>query len=201
MQGIDRRAKERLVDFTIAHPERYASLDAGRGRSPEDRRRDRELRRGSDRQRRRSAGSTDGLPAVRDELYYPYWRIGGAGIGVVALRFHAALGDPRYLETARRIALHLQGSYTVFPTNFSGMSGIGNFFVDMHRRMEEARYLEEARRFVDRVMLFAIEKPSGLAFPGEELLRISTDYGTGSAGTGMFIHRIAAGGGLPYIDF
>ncbi|WP_437923635.1 class III lanthionine synthetase LanKC [Sorangium sp. So ce291] len=139
--------------------------------------------------------------SVDDRLIYPYWRIGGAGVGAVALRFHAALGDPRYLEMARKIARQIEGNYTVFPTNFSGMAGLGNFFVDMHRRTEEARYLEEARRFVDRVMLFALEKPSGLAFPGEELLRLSTDYGTGSAGTGMFIHRIVAGGGLPYLDF
>ena len=89
----------------------------------------------------------------------------------------------------------------LYSSNFAGMSGIGNFFVDLHRRTEEARYLEEARRFVDRVMLFALEKPSGLVFPGEELVRISTDYGTGSAGTGMFIHRVVAGGGLPYLDF
>ncbi|WP_437677684.1 class III lanthionine synthetase LanKC [Sorangium sp. So ce131] len=139
--------------------------------------------------------------SVDDRLFYPYWRIGGAGVGAVALRFHAALGDGRYLEMARKIARQLAGNYTVFPTNISGMAGLGNFFVDMHRRTEEASYLEEARRFADRVMLFALERPSGLAFPGEELLRISTDYGTGSAGTGMFLHRIVAGGGLPYLDF
>jgi hypothetical protein len=34
----------------------------------------------------------------------------------------------------------------------------------------------------------------------EDLLRISTVYGTGSAGTGTFIHRIIAGGGIPYLD-
>jgi uncharacterized protein YyaL (SSP411 family) len=139
--------------------------------------------------------------ASGDTLYYPYWRIGGAGVGTVALRFHAALRDERYLQMARKIARQLAGAYTVFPTNFYGMAGIGNFFVDMHGRTEEQAYLQEARRFVDRVMLFALEKPSGLVFPGEELLRISTDYGTGSAGTGMFIHRIVAGGGIPYLDF
>ncbi|AUX39549.1 membrane protein [Sorangium cellulosum] len=139
--------------------------------------------------------------SVGDRLVYPYWRIGGAGVGAVALRFHAALGDERYLDVARKIARNIEGNYTVFPTNFAGMSGLGSFFVDMYRRTEEASYLVEARRFADRVMLFALEKPSGIAFPGEELLRISTDYGTGSAGTGMFLHRIVAGGGLPYLDF
>jgi hypothetical protein len=139
--------------------------------------------------------------STEENVYFPYWRIGGAGVGTVALRFHAALGEDRYLQLARKIARHLEGGYTVFPTNFAGMAGIGNFFVDMHRRTEEAAYLEESRRFVDRVMLFALERPSGIVFPGEDLLRISTDYGTGSAGIGLFIHRIIAGGGLPYLDF
>lgn len=136
-----------------------------------------------------------------ERVHFPYWRLGGAGIGSVALRFHAASGDARYLDMARKIARNLAGGYTVFPTNFSGMAGIGNFFVDMYRRTEEQGYLEEARRFVDRVMLFALEKPSGIVFPGEDLVRISTDYGTGSAGTGVFLHRIVAGGGVPYLDF
>lgn len=139
--------------------------------------------------------------STEENLHYPYFRIGSTGIGAVALRFHEALGDDRYLEIARRIARSLAGGYSVFPTNLAGMVGIGNFFVDMHRRTEEPGYMEEARRFVDRVMLFAIEKPSGIVFPGEELVRISVDYGTGSAGTGMFLHRIVAGGGIPYLDF
>jgi hypothetical protein len=139
--------------------------------------------------------------AVGDPVFYPYWRIGSAGVGAVALRFHAALGDSRYIKVAREVARSLAGAYTVFPSNFFGMAGLGSFFVDMHQHTGEEGYREEARRLVDRIMLFAIEKPTGVAFPGEELLRISTDYGTGSAGTGMFIHRIIAGGGVPYLDF
>jgi Lanthionine synthetase C-like protein/Protein kinase domain len=139
--------------------------------------------------------------SVEERVYYPYWRLGSAGVGAAALRFHAALGDEKYIDLACRIARHLAGGYTVFPTNFSGMAGIGGFFVDMHRRTGEESYLDEARRFVDRVMLFALEKPSGIVFPGEDLLRISTDFGTGSAGTGIFIHRILSGEGIPYLDF
>jgi hypothetical protein len=139
--------------------------------------------------------------AVGDPVFYPYWRIGSAGVGAIALRFHAALGDSHYIKVAREVARYLAGTYTVFPSNFFGMAGIGSFFVDMHQHTGEEGYREEARRLVDRIMLFAIEKPTGIVLPGEELLRISTDYGTGSAGTGIFIHRIIAGGGVPYLDF
>lgn len=138
--------------------------------------------------------------SASDPTFFPYWRVGGAGIGSIALRFHAALGIPRYIETARKIARDLAGAYSVFPTNLLGMTGFGNFFVDMYQHTGEEGYLEEARRFVDRIMLFAIEKPTGIVFPGEELIRIATDYGTGSAGTGTFFHRVVAGGGIPYFD-
>ncbi|AUX43491.1 uncharacterized protein SOCE26_049400 [Sorangium cellulosum] len=128
------------------------------------------------------------------------WRSGSAGVGAVALRFHAALGEERYLEAARKIARQIERGIPSSPANFSGMAGIGNFLVDLHRRTGEEGYMEEARGLADRVMRFALKRPPGLAFPGEDLARVSADYGAGSAGTGMFIHRVIAGGGLPYFD-
>ncbi|WP_437760065.1 hypothetical protein [Sorangium sp. So ce1389] len=55
--------------------------------------------------------------------------------------------------------------------------------------------VDDVRRYCEEFLVIARK------ILAEELLRISTDHGTGSAGTGMFIHRIAAGGGLPYTDF
>lgn len=152
-----------------------------------------------------SAESVEGQLRVRrsrrERVHYPYWQIGAAGVASVALRFHAVLGEPHYLEQARAIAASLVGNYSVFPTNFLGMVGLGELFVDLHQHTGEESYRTEARRFVDRIMLFALERPEGLVFPGEDLVRVSTDYGTGSAGTGLFIHRLLEAGGLPYLDF
>ena len=139
--------------------------------------------------------------AASEPVNTPYWRIGSAGIGAIALRFHAVLGDDEYLSMAHKIANYLEGKYAVFPTNFTGMVGLGSFFMDMHLRTGEARFREEARRFVDRIMLFALKRPAGIVFPGEEFIRISTDYGTGSAGTGVFLHRLLTGSGVPFLDF
>lgn len=139
--------------------------------------------------------------SAQDPTVYPYWRIGSAGVGSVALRMHAALKDERYADLARKIAHGLRQRYCVYPSNLSGMAGLGNFFVDMHRFTGADEHLNEARRFVDRIMLFALERPAGIAFPGEGLMRTSTDYGTGSSGIGAFIHRIFTGSGIPYFDF
>ena len=137
----------------------------------------------------------------REPLIYPYWRIGGAGVGSLCLRFHAVLGEERYLQVARKLVRTLKGKYSAFPSNLSGMVGIGHFFLDLalHTGEQEAR--DEARRFLDRVMLFALERPSGVVMPGEELLRLSTDYATGSSGLGVFVHRLLTGAGIPYLDF
>lgn len=141
------------------------------------------------------------MRGAREPVNTPYLRVGSAGIGIVALRFYDILGDASHLEMACKIAYYLTGKFAVFPSNFSGMGGIAGFFLDLAQRTGDARYRDEALRYLDRIMLFAIEKPSGIVFPGEELIRVSTDFGTGSAGTGLFLHRLLTGGGMPYFDF
>jgi hypothetical protein len=54
----------------------------------------------------------------------------------------------------------------------------------------DPRFLQEAHRTADGILLFRVERLSGLAFPGQQLLRISTDFGTGSAGIIAFLDRL-----------
>jgi hypothetical protein len=49
------------------------------------------------------------------------------------------------------------------------------------------------------ISLFRVDRPTGTAFPGEELIRLSCDYGTGSAGIALFLHRLLNGGPTPYM--
>jgi hypothetical protein len=136
----------------------------------------------------------------REQLVYPYWAMGGAGLATLALRFHAVLGEPRYLHLAQRIAQGVKGLYSVFPSHFYGMAGLGHLFVDLHQHTGEPGGAEEARRFAERSLLFATPRPTGWVTPGEGLLRFSTDYATGSAGIGVLLHRLLAGGGIPWFD-
>jgi len=128
--------------------------------------------------------------AEGDSMEVPYWRFGSSGIGSVLIRFAAILGDSRYRLIAEKAANHAATKYAVFPGQFLGLSGIGEFFIDMYRFTGQQEYLNEAFRIADGVRLYQIRRPEGIAFPGEELLRICTDYGTGSAGVGMFLHRL-----------
>jgi serine/threonine protein kinase len=139
--------------------------------------------------------------AEGDSMEVPYWRFGCAGIGSVLIRFAASLGDARYRDLAEKAANSAALKYTVFPGQFAGLTGIGEFLLDMYYFTGEEKYLNDAFRLADGVLLFQIKRPEGTAWPGEEILRISTDYGTGSAGVGMFLHRLLEPAGRMFFDF
>ena len=132
--------------------------------------------------------------SASDELLSPYWRYGAAGVGSALIRFAAALDDERYLDLAVKAARYSSAKYVVFPGQFIGLSGMGEFLLDMHRFTGDERYLHDARRLAESILLFRIPRPGGVAFPGEELIRLSTDYGTGSAGIGSFLLRLLTPG-------
>jgi len=134
-------------------------------------------------------------------IYTPYDRIGSAGIAAVLLRFEALTGEGRFLEVAKMASRYLTGKFTLFPGQLSGMAGIGELFTDLYQHTGEQQYRDEAFRFADRILLHGIKGPKGLVFPGDELIRVATDFGTGSAGIGMFFHRLAAGGPRFFYDF
>jgi lantibiotic modifying enzyme len=72
----------------------------------------------------------------------------------------------------------------------TGLSGIGEFLLDMYHFTGEAHYLHQAHTVASGVMLYAVPQEHGIAFPGEELIRLSADFATGAAGIGAFLHRL-----------
>ena len=130
--------------------------------------------------------------AGKDGIVLPYWKYGSAGVGVCLLRYHKVTPEERYTTTLERIFLDTDRKYAVFPGKFMGLAGIGDFILDMYRFTGRRAYLESAHKIARGLMLFKLEKSGGVAFPGDRLLRISCDYGTGSAGVGLFLHRLLA---------
>ena len=120
----------------------------------------------------------------------PYWKHGSAGVGSVVLRYWHCIGGARYADAIEKIYLDTDRKYTIYPGRFYGLSGIGDFLVDCHKFTGESRFLNSARKAVNGLKLFAIKKKNHTAFPGDGLLRISCDYGTGSAGVMLFLHRL-----------
>ncbi|MEM7036652.1 MAG: class III lanthionine synthetase LanKC [Bacteroidota bacterium] len=123
-------------------------------------------------------------------LWEPYMRLGNVGVGMVALRFYNLTKEASYLHWARRIADSITAQYTTQTGLFLGMSGIGSYFLDMYQVTGERKYLKEAEAFAHKILLHQVRVHQGIAFPGEGLLRLTNDYGTGSAGIGCFLQRL-----------
>ncbi|HEV8492205.1 MAG TPA: class III lanthionine synthetase LanKC [Candidatus Angelobacter sp.] len=121
---------------------------------------------------------------------FPYWRFGSAGIGTAVLRFARLLGTEHYQSVLEKIFIDTDRKYVVLPGKFIGLAGIGDFMLDMHQLTGEARYLDSARKAAEGIRQFRVERQQGIAFPGDMLSRLCCDYGTGSAGIGLFLNRL-----------
>ncbi len=132
-----------------------------------------------------------GTVGAFEDVLTHYWLDGSAGVATALVRFWASTKNRSYLNALNDLAPDTFRKYTVFPSLFRGLSGLGNFLLDACALTGEERYLRHAHRAAGGVMLFGVERPDGLAFPGEQLYRISTDFATGSAGVALFLHRLA----------
>ncbi|MBZ4373594.1 lanthionine synthetase C family protein [Corallococcus sp. AS-1-6] len=124
------------------------------------------------------------------EGHRPYWLRGGAGVTSTLIRFFQVLQDEQYLHLARRGARPCGAFFSAAPHLFEGLASMGETLLDMHRVTGERHYLDLARQKAEQCLLYRIERPQGLAFPGRYLMRISHDYGVGGAGIGLFLHRV-----------
>ncbi|NOK17420.1 lanthionine synthetase C family protein [Corallococcus carmarthensis] len=138
--------------------------------------------------------------ATDDGGHRPYWLKGGGGIASTLIRFFEALQEERYLHAAHRAAKACNVFFSAAPHLFEGLASMGETLLDLYRVTGEPRYLEQARRKATQTLLFRVERPEGLVFPGRHLLRLSHDYGMGGAGIGLFLHRLMGQGPRRFHD-
>ncbi|HEX8145570.1 MAG TPA: class III lanthionine synthetase LanKC [Pyrinomonadaceae bacterium] len=120
----------------------------------------------------------------------PSMRHGTGGLGSAALRFYSVTGEPRYRKLADVVAYACSSRYTNKLWQDYGPAGWGEFLLDMYWFTGDENYLNNAAHLAGHILPHRIERPEGIAFAGAELLRISCDFGAGSAGIGYFFHRI-----------
>lgn len=119
-----------------------------------------------------------------------YWIEGSSGVGTALARYARVTADNKYLDVLERLSVDAMRKYTAFPGLFRGLSGLGNFLLDAYDHIGDSRYLDAANQTANSILLFRIAREGRVTFPGEQLLRISTDYGTGSAGIALFLYRL-----------
>lgn len=128
----------------------------------------------------------DGSVAVQRH----YWDEGTAGVLTTLLRYHHVTGDPVLRRWIDDLLPDVCRSYTAFPQLFHGAAGIGNAVLDAYEFLGDEHLLHQAWRTAEGILPFAVERREGITFPGEQTLRESADYATGSAGIALFLHRL-----------
>ncbi|MCK2213640.1 class III lanthionine synthetase LanKC [Actinomadura sp. ATCC 31491] len=136
----------------------------------------------------------DGLLQV-DEGWrlMPYLAGGSIGIGLVLRRYLRHRHDARFARALAGIRRVARSGFFVQPGLFSGRAGAVLALAD-----DPEHGPEQARRLA----WHALPHRGGLAFPGEQLLRLSADLATGAAGVLLALaaaqHRRPAS--LPFLD-
>ncbi len=129
-----------------------------------------------------------------DTGHRPYWLRGGAGVAAALIRAAHLLNDERYFDLAGKAAKPCMSFFSAAPHLFEGLASMGESLLDMFLFTGEPIYLEKAREKGRQVLLYAIERPEGIAFPGRYLMKISHDFGMGGAGIGLFLQRLVEPG-------
>jgi len=120
----------------------------------------------------------------------PYARYGTAGFGAAALRLYATTGELRFRRVADECAHTVATRHANKLWQDYGLAGFGEFLLDMYRFLGDENYLHNAYHVATGILPNRIVRPAGFAFAGVDQLRISCDVGMGSAGIGLFLHRL-----------
>ena len=131
-----------------------------------------------------------GFPGV----LLPYWSYGSAGIGAALLRVVHLGGAHDLAGWLDRIAVDTDRAWSVTPGLANGLAGIASFHLDAYGFTGEPHFRAMALRALDGMLLYRVERPSGLALPGDYSGRIACDYATGSAGALRVADRLIRGG-------
>ncbi|GAA3023557.1 class III lanthionine synthetase LanKC [Streptosporangium longisporum] len=134
--------------------------------------------------RRCTAGADGTLQVDQGWRTLPYLDEGSVGIGVVLARYLAHRDDETFRAALDGCRLVTRGRYFVQSGLFTGRSGmIGALGWGLtpgpRASVPESTYLAEQLRGLD---WHALPYGGGLAFPGNQLLRLSMDFATGTAG-------------------
>ncbi|GAA1664175.1 class III lanthionine synthetase LanKC [Fodinicola feengrottensis] len=134
-----------------------------------------------------AAVATDGKPS---ESLRQYWDKGTAGVLTTLLRYHHVTGDPALRQWIEDILPDVRHKFVAFPQLFHGASGIGNALLDAYEFLGDPELLGDAQRSAAVVLCNATERPEGIVFPGEQVMRESCDLASGSAGVALFLDRL-----------
>ncbi|GAA1454791.1 protein kinase domain-containing protein [Nocardiopsis tropica] len=124
----------------------------------------------------------DGSLLLKDEFrVLPYLSSGSAGIGLVLRRYLDHVQDPGHSSRVMAIAKAVSSKFCVFSGLFDGRAGL----VLAATGLYDSQAADFRDRVVDQVRglnWHVLRKNGRRVFPGDQLMRLSSDLATGSAG-------------------
>lgn len=109
----------------------------------------------------------------------PYLGTGSAGIGLVLDEYLARRHDEQFAEAARGAEYAARSTMYILPGLFNGRAGI------LYYRLQQSADLRNdplVAKQIRNLAWHALPYGGGMAFPGQEMLRLSMDLATGTAG-------------------
>ncbi|MFD8754776.1 class III lanthionine synthetase LanKC [Kitasatospora sp. NPDC059577] len=129
----------------------------------------------------------------------PYLATGSAGLGIVLERYLAHREDEQFRVAADGVRISSQSEHYVLSGLFNGRAGIMQHLVETSRLPQPADDPDVAAQ-IRALSLHALAYQGHLAYPGEQLLRLSMDLATGSAGV-LFALGAALGDTRVHLPF
>jgi len=130
----------------------------------------------------------------------PYLAGGSAGIGMVIDQFTAHRRNAAFTDAARAIRLAASSGFYAQAGLFNGRAGMIAYLAGTRDENGQEAAGRVAAAHVSRLAWHAIQYADGVAVPGDMLLRLSMDLGTGTAGVLLGTAAALAPGGaaLPF---
>lgn len=109
----------------------------------------------------------------------PYLLDGSVGIGMVLDRYLALRPDDRFAAASAGIRIAASSPFYIEPGLFSGRAGMIAYLAGLPAGRRDDDLM---RQHIERLAWHAVGFEGGIAFPGDQLLRLSMDLSTGTAG-------------------
>ncbi|WP_307251157.1 class III lanthionine synthetase LanKC [Kineosporia succinea] len=123
------------------------------------------------------------LQLDEDRRSLPYLGSGSIGVALVAMRLLEHLDDEDLRRAVRRVIRVTRAGYTAQSGLLNGRAGFVLFLTAVQRSpFADAVSRADLIRHTRDLGLYALVHGTGLHFPGEQILRASTDWASGSAG-------------------
>jgi predicted Ser/Thr protein kinase len=130
----------------------------------------------------------------------PYLHTGGVGVGIVLTEYLRHAQDPGLLEADRAIEKAACYDHYGMPTLSFGGAGILLYLCQRRAVVPDQRIQHRIDHMLSTLPLHALPYQGHIAFRGNQSLRLSMDFATGTAGVLLATHTAVHGGpGLPFL--